>query len=353
MHFADGLGFLINPQNIARYEDGKVIILDRRIYPMKVEYVICKDHREVVAAIQQMVTQSMGPWLAAARGMILAAHFARSLPKDQAIRAMTQAADELGNARPTTAAFQIMHMQRILKVSLAAIEYGEDVELATQCFVDKILEERYAQDRTLGRNAANLIPERARILTQCFAETLIAYTLLEAREQGKDVSLICPETRPFLQGARLTASMAREMNIPVTVVTDNMPTFMMSQGMVDVFACAADVVTLDGYAVNKIGTYQLAIAAHYHKIPTYILRDPSLHDPEIANVKIELRNPEESLQFIGTRTTKEGVEGFYPAFDITPPSLISAVVTTSGNFSPFDLKNHFFPEPENIPGNCA
>jgi methylthioribose-1-phosphate isomerase len=273
--------------------------------------------------------------------MVIASHAAKQLPKEKAITKMRNAAEALGNARPTTSTFQIQHMWRILIVSLQALESGEDVEAATLNFVEKILEERYLEDRKLGLNASSLLPDRVRLLTQCFAETLIAYTLLEARKSGKDISLICPETRPFLQGARLTASVAREMDIPVTVVTDNMPAFMMSQGLVDVFACAADVVTLDGYAVNKIGTYQLAIAAHYHKIPCYILRNPSLTDPKIANVKIEMRNPEESLHFMGIRTVKEGVMGYYPAFDITPPTLISSVVTTFGNFSPFDLRNHF------------
>jgi methylthioribose-1-phosphate isomerase len=341
--FAEGLGSLIQPENVARYEDGKVIILDRRIFPMKLDYVVCHDYLQVVEAIQNMVTQSMGPWLASAYGMVIAAHAAKHLSKEGCITELTKAANALGNARPTTAAFQVRHMQRILDVSLQALDTGEDVETATLKFVEKILRERYLDDQKIGANAASLLPQRVRLLTQCFAETLIAYTLLEASKNGKEISLICPETRPFLQGARLTASVAREMGIPVTVVTDNMPAFMMSQGLVDVFACAADVVTLDGYAVNKIGTYQLAIAAHYHKIPCYILRNPSLTESCIKNVEIELRNPDESLQFMGTRTVKEGVNGYYPAFDITPPTLISSVVTTLGNFSPFDLANHFHP----------
>jgi methylthioribose-1-phosphate isomerase len=341
MNYADGLGFLIHPDNVARYDNGKVIILDRRIYPIQMNHVVCNNYLEVAQAIRDMVTQSMGPWLASAYGMVIAAHAAKKMPGDQAIVEMKKAADVLGNARPTTAAFQIKHMQRILKVSLQALQEKADVEVATLSFVQQILEERYLEDQKLGKNAASLLPERVRLLTQCFAETLIGYTLLEARKSGKEISLICPETRPFLQGARLTASMAREMEIPVTVVTDNMPAFMMSQGLVDVFACAADVITLDGYAINKIGTYQLAIAAHYHRIPCYILRNPSIADPEISGVQIEQRNPEDSLQFMGTKTVKEGVKGYYPAFDITPPSLISSVVTTIGNFSPYDLKNHF------------
>lgn len=339
--YAEGLGFLIHPENVARYEDGIVRILDRRVYPMKVESVTCRDYTEVVQAIRDMVTQSMGPWLASAYGMVLAAHTAKTMATEKAREYLQKAADDLGHARPTTSVFQVKHMQRILAETLRALEANEDIEAKTLDYVHAILRERYLEEQMIGRYTAQLLPSRVRLLTQCFAETLIGYTLLETRKAGKEISLICPETRPFLQGARLTASMAREMNIPVTVVTDNMPAFMMSRGMVDVFACAADVVTMDGYAVNKVGTFQLAIAAHYHKIPCYILRNPSVSEPSIEHVEIEMRNPEESLMAMGTRTVKEGVKGFYPAFDITPPTLISGVVTSSGVFSPFDLNNHF------------
>ncbi|NMB54883.1 MAG: s-methyl-5-thioribose-1-phosphate isomerase [Leptolinea sp.] len=339
--YADGLGYLIHPQNVARYEDGVVRILDRRNYPMKVDFVECREYQEVVQAIRNMVTQSMGPWLASAYGMVLAARTAGTMKPEGGMEYLSRAADELGRARPTTSAFQVRHMQQILAVALQAIKSGSDVERLTLDFVYTRLKERYEEDQKIGSFAAGLFPEKVKLLTHCFAETLLGYTLLEARKAGKAVSLICPETRPFLQGARLTASMAREMDIPVTVVTDNMPAFMMSQGMIDVFACAADVVTLDGYAVNKVGTYQLAIAAHYHKIPCYILRNPSISEPDINEVQIEMRNPEESLMALGTRIVKEGVKGFYPAFDITPPTLISGVVTSSGVFSAFDLKNHF------------
>ncbi len=339
--YAEGLGYLIHPENVARYEDGTVKILDRRVYPMQVEFVVCRDYTEVVQAIRDMVTQSMGPWLASACGMVLAAHAAKSMPSVKAREYLQKAADDLGHARPTTSVFQVKHMQRILAETLRALDTDEDIETKTLDFVHDILRERYQEEQKIGQNAAKLLPERVRLLTQCFAETLIGYTLLEARKAGKEIALICPETRPFLQGARLTASMAQEMDIPVTVVTDNMPAFMMSRGMVDVFACAADVVTMDGYAVNKIGTFQLAIAAHYHKIPCYILRNPSVSEPKIEHVKIEMRDPEESLMALGTRTVKEGVKGFYPAFDITPPTLISGVVTSTGVYSPFDLNNHF------------
>ena len=128
---------------------------------------------------------------------------------------------------------------------------------------------------------------------------------------------------------------------PIVFAASPATILIMDNAPPNVFACAADVVTLDGYAVNKVGTFQLAMAAHYHKIPCYILRNPSLSEPHIKDVKIEMRNPEESLKFLDIRTVKEGVTGFYPAFDITPPTLISGVVTSKGVFSPFDLHNHF------------
>lgn len=155
------------------------------------------------------------------------------------------------------------------------------------------------------------------------------------------VSLICPETRPYLQSARLTASVAHDMGVPVTVVTDNMPGYLLSHGIPEVFICAADVVTLDGHVVNKIGTYQIALAAHENNIPFYVTSTPSADNPTVDTITIEERDPEEVLHTMGVRTAMEGVKGYYPAFDITPPKLVSAVVTEKGVFSPYDLMKYW------------
>jgi methylthioribose-1-phosphate isomerase len=120
-----------------------------------------------------------------------------------------------------------------------------------------------------------------------------------------------------------------------------MPAYILSKGKVNAFICAADVITLDGYVVNKIGTFQIALAAHYHKVPFYVTRNPGKDNPTIDTVEIEERKPEETLYAMGVRTAKQGVNGYYPAFDITPPSLVSAVITSKGIFSPFDLQNNF------------
>ncbi len=337
----EGLPFLLKFENVARYENGKVIILDRRVYPARIEYVICESYREVAEAIAKMVTQSYGPWAAAAYGMVSAARGVRGLNRDAACRELEQAAQVLAHARPTTSSGMKDHIGRALAAALAAVERGEDVEAATLAYVEDWFENRYIRDRQTAAYAVSLLPERVRILTQCFADTHIAFILLLAQRAGKQLSLFCPETRPYLQGARLTASVARDLEVPVTVITDNMPGYVLSQGLVDVFICAADVVTLDGHVVNKVGTYQIALAAHHSNVPFYVTRDPSASNPTIATVEIEERNPEEVLYAMGVRTAKEGVAGFYPAFDITPPNLVSAVVTSKGIFSPYNLRETF------------
>ena len=337
----DGLPFLLRYENVARYDNGVVWILDRRKYPANEEYVRCADYRQVAKAIADMVTQSGGPLVAASLGMVSAARDIKNLSPDEAKRKLQQSADELSQARPTTSANMKSHIQKVLKTALNAVDQGEDAEARTHTYVMENIEKRYKLSRTMADYAVDLLPDEASILTQCYAETLIGFILLACRERGKKISLICPETRPYLQGARLTASVACDMGVPVTVITDNMPAYVLSKNMAQVFISAADVATMDGHIVNKIGTFQIALAAHYFGIPFYAIATPSRKHPDISTVVIEERSPEETVHVMGIRTAKEGVKGYYPAFDVTPPHLVSAVVTHKGVFSPWDLKRYF------------
>ena len=337
----EGLPFLLRYENVADYKDGEVWILDRRAYPLREEVVRCTDYLEVAKAIADMVTQSGGPWLAAALGMVSAARGVRNLTSEEARKKLEHAADVLSLARPTTSANMRSHILRILKIAEDAIDRGEDTEAATYAWVQKNLENRYRNSRQMATYAVDLLPDDITILTQCYAETLIGFILLVSQERGKRVSLICPETRPYLQGARLTASVAYDMGISVTVITDNMPAYILSKGLAQVFISAADVITLDGYVVNKIGTFQIALAAHFHGVPYYALGTPSAGCPTLSSIEIEERNPEETVHALGIRTAKIGVKGYYPAFDITPPELVSAVITPTGVFTPADLKRYY------------
>ena len=333
----DGLPFLLKYENVAWYSDGVVQILDRRVYPTQIVHVVCKNVAEVAKAITAMVTQSAGPRWAAAYAMVLAAHQASTLPTAQAVDLMDSATETLVAARPTTSIRLREHLSSIAMEAKQAILAGEDVEAVTLRYVMDQEQKSYQLARKIGEFTLDLIPQNGCILTQCYAETYIGMTLMLARDAGKKISLIAPETRPYLQGARLTASVAYDLGIPVTVITDNMPGYVLSQGKVDLFICAADVITMDGHVVNKIGTFQIALAANYFGIPFYVMGSPVAAHVSIDTVRIEERDPEEVLCFRGQRIAKQGVQGYYPAFDITPPSLVKAVITPEGVLSPQEL----------------
>jgi methylthioribose-1-phosphate isomerase len=334
----DGLAFMLKYENVAWYQDKVVKILDRRVYPREVKYVECRDYREVAQAIADMVTQSGGPWLAAQQALVMTAYQVQDQPSELAKAILREAATSVTRARPTTSERMAAVVQKVLHHAEAALDRGEPVGPSTEKFVFGRVEATYQRARAIGENVVALLPEKVTILTQCYAEWLIGFTLLVCQERDKDVSLICPETRPYLQGARLAASVAHDMGVPVTVITDNMPGYLLSRRIPDAFICAADVITLDGHVVNKIGTYQIALAAHANQVPFYVLGTPSAENETIDSVRIEERDSQEVLHVMGQRTAMKGVKGYYPAFDITPPNLVGAVVTEKGVYSPFDLK---------------
>lgn len=340
----EGVGFLLRYENVAWYEDGAVRILDRRIYPVRVEYVTCRRHEEVAQAIADMVTQSGGPYLAAAMGMALAGYEARDLPEADLLAHLEQAAYHLSHARPTTMAKMIQVTERAMNAARAALEAGktglELVEALRENAVNQI-NENYIRYTAVGKLLADKIPQNGTIMTQCFAETVIGTMLRECRERGNAVKVICPETRPYFQGARLTASVACDMGFDVTVISDNMPGYTMKEKHVDLFTSAADVITMDGHVVNKVGTFQIALAARYWGIPYFVTGSPNPSHPDMSSVVIEERDPLLVMDAMGTRTTMEGVKGYYPAFDVTPPKLCDGVVTEKGIFSPFDLGRYF------------
>jgi len=338
------VGFLLRYENVAWYEDGAVRILDRRIYPIRTEYVVCRRHEEVARAIADMVTQSGGPYLAAAMGMALAAYEAGDKRENELLEYLEKAAYTLSHARPTTAAKMIRVTERAMDVARQAVAEGRTgaalVDVLRENALNQI-NENYIRYTTIGRLLADKIPQGGTIMTQCFAETVVGTMLRECRQRGNEIKVICPETRPYFQGARLTASVACDMGFDVTVISDNMPGFTMREKHVDLFTSAADVITVDGHIVNKVGTFQIALAARYWGIPYFVTGSPNPSHPDMSSVVIEERDPLLVMDALGTRTTMEGVKGYYPAFDVTPPKLCSGVITEKGIFSPFDLRRYF------------
>ncbi len=336
------LAFLLRFENVAWYDQGKVRILDRRIYPTKIEFIECESYHDVVDAIKNMVTQSGGPYLAASMGMVLAAYEARNLDNEQFSIFMKQAAYDLSHARPTTSVRMVKIVNGALRVVEKYMDQRTDIiEKLKDYAIDEVTT-RYANVKTIGNQLAELIPEDGTVMTQCFAETVIGMMLLRLRQIGNGkVKFICPETRPYLQGARLTASVINDMGFDVTVITDNMPGYVLKDKKVDLFTSAADMITMDGHVINKVGTFQIALLCNHYGIPYFVTGNPNQNHEKVDTVNIEKRNPKEVLKFRGIETTAVGVKGYYPAFDITPPSLCSGVITDKGIFSSFDLGSYF------------
>ena len=269
-----GLAFMLQYENIAWYENGKVRILDRRIYPREVKFVECSDYHEVRQAITDMVTQSAGPYTAAGMGMALAAYQAEGLSKEEQIAFLKEASDVISHARPTTVNRMKLITESCYEVGKEAIEQGKSaVEAIFQRTIDS-LERRYGRMSEVAKNLVKLFPQKGKVMTQCFGETIVGCMGREIRNQNKDIEFYCPETRPYLQGARLTASVLKDQGFKVTVITDNMPAWTIKSKGIDVFTSAADSICMDGHIVNKVGTLQIAIVAKYFGIPYFVTGIP-------------------------------------------------------------------------------
>ena len=333
--------FLLQYENVAWYDNGKVRILDRRVYPTEVRFVDCFTYQEVVKAIADMVTQSAGPYTAVGMGMALAAWQVRGKSESEQSAFLQQAAYDLAHARPTTANRYGQITYRCAELAAKALAEGKDpIEAIVESTVES-LNRRYSTMQIVGDQLAALIPQGGTILTQCFGETIIGTVMRAARKQNKDFKVFCAETRPYLQGARLTSSCFAQMGFDTTVITDNMVAYSMEREHIDVFTSAADSIARDGHIANKIGTFQIAILAKYFGIPYYVTGVPDKDKHTKDDIVIEMRDPSQVLSYRDIPNTVEGVKAIYPSFDVVPPHLISGVVTDKGVYVPYTLDHYF------------
>ncbi len=340
---APALPLMADRFNTLRYEPGRVRILDRRLYPFERVFREYRTWEEVARAIVEMVIQG-GPPLAYAAGyaLALAAEAVADRPAAEQAAHLEAVADQLRRTRPTADDLHRL-LAEALEAARRALDEGGSAAEAVARYVDGQVERGNRVARDCGRRAAELLPDGARILTHCFPGAALAYALYFGRREGKEWRLFASETRPYLQGARLTAAAALEAGVPVAVITDGMGAYLMARGEITHLVTAADRITLDGHVINKVGTFQHALAAHYHRIPFFVLGydgpDPAAPSPEA--VPIEERDPTEVLVWHGRRLAPEGATARYPAFDVTPPHLVSAIVTDRGVFPPHLIVRYF------------
>jgi methylthioribose-1-phosphate isomerase len=322
-----------------------VLMLDQRLLPNEEKYLTLRSYDEVAQAIKKMVVRGAPAiGVSAAMGLALGATQSVSTSLPDLEFDFKYMCDVMGATRPTAVNlfWAIERMRGV--IAKAKQENVRDVEEIKQRLVDealKIYREDIDANRSLGRFGADLIPDGATVLTHCNAGALATAgdygtalgVIRGAIDAGKHVAVIADETRPFLQGARLTAWELAKDNIPVTVITDNMAGHVMKQGKIDCVVVGADRIAANGDAANKIGTYMVAVLARQHNIPFYVAAPISTVDLATAtgeDIPIEERDAREVTHVRDHQLTPDGVEVHNFAFDVTPNEFIAAIITDRG-----------------------
>ena len=335
------------------WKDGAVRLLDQSRLPTHVEFVECRDYRAVAQAIRELkVRGAPAIGVTAAMGVALGAQDVADTDYDTFANEVRKICDHLAASRPT--AVNLFWALARMKDTLAALRNKTIAEIKAELVRESqaILEEDIALCKAMGRHGATLIHSGQTVLTHCNAGALATAgygtalgVIRAAWEQGKQIRVIADETRPVLQGARLTAWELMQDKIPVTLITDNMAGALMRQGKIQLCVVGADRIAANGDVANKIGTYSVAVLARAHNIPFYVAAPYStidLNTASGADIPIEQRNPLEVTAIHGSHpVAPEGVEVFNPAFDVTPADLITGIITERGVFKPADLARAF------------
>jgi len=325
------------------WKENKVIIVNQLKLPTEIEYIECTTPERVVEAIKNMeIRGAPAIGAAAAYALALAAIRSNARSRKEFLKEIYEVAEKLKSTRPT-AINLFWAINRVLK---SAEKAGESIEKIVMTIVNeakKIAEEDIKANKLIGKYGAKLIEDGDCILTHCNTGSLATVDygtalgiIRAAVEEGKKIHVYVTETRPKLQGARLTALELKYENIPVTVICDNMVGYIMQKELVNKVFVGADRILRTGHVINKIGTYTIAVLAKYHNVPFYVAAPTSTFDLKKAldQIEIEERSPEE-VAFCGNiRVVPKGVNILNPAFDVTPPQLITAIITEKGILEP-------------------
>jgi methylthioribose-1-phosphate isomerase len=331
--------------NTIEWVNGAVRLIDQTLLPTEFKVIDCTTVAEVAEAIKVLRVRG-APALGAAGGfgLALAAYRSAAATTADLLADLEQARTLLAGTRPTAVNlfWALERMRRCAQAHVGGTV--EDLRAALLAEAQAIAREDEEANRAMGRCGAALIPDGANVLTHCNAGALATAgygtalgVVRAAVEAGKRVQVYADETRPLLQGARLTAWEMVQEHIPVTVVTDNMAGHLMQQGRVDLVIVGADRIAANGDVANKIGTYSVAVLAHYHAIPFYVAAPVSTIDFTLssgAEIPIEERSAAEVLGFRDVRTAPDGAHAYNPAFDVTPHHLVTALITERGVVRP-------------------
>ena len=338
------------PVGTIRWMDGEVRLIDQTRLPLEMVYRDCQDVESVAEAIEMLrVRGAPAIGIAAAYGTALAARIASEGAPEGFRESMSAAMERLARTRPT--AVNLFWALDRMKGALEASRETSPKEIAAALLTeaDRIFEEDRAMCRRIGRHGAALLKDGDTVLTHCNAGGLATAdygtalaVIYAAVEEGKRIRVFADETRPLLQGSRLTAWELMESGVDVTVICDNMAATVMRAEEVDCVVVGADRIARNGDVANKIGTYGLAILAKEHGLPFYVAAPSSTLDLSLTSgeeIPIEERKSAEITEGFGCRTAPIGVKVFNPAFDVTPAAMVSAIISEQGVARPpFEAK---------------
>ncbi len=323
------------------WRDDKVLLIDQRKLPLEEVYVECSDYQQVADAIRNMTVRGAPAiGVTAAMGVALGALGIDAKDFSVFSKKMERIFRILLETRPTAVNLRwaVERMRRVMVENQRLAVSDLKQRLKREAL--QIFEEDIAANRKLGAHGASLLQSDQTVLTHCNAGALCAAgygtalgVIYAASEQGKKIEVFADETRPFLQGSRLTAWELAKNGIPVTLITDNMAATFMRQRKIHCVIVGADRIAANGDVANKIGTYGVAVLARVHDIPFYVAAPLSTIDlqcPTGAEIPIEERPPDEVTNFHRQRVAPEGIRVRNPAFDVTPHELVTAIVTEEG-----------------------
>ena len=325
-----------------RWADGALEMIDQRVLPTRFEYLSFDSAQGIADGIRTMVVRGAPAiGVAAAYGIALEALRLQNVPKAEFIEGMNLGFEALAASRPTAVnLFWALKQMRLAWDECSEHLSGDEIANQLLTLAHQMHREDIQINKAMGKFGAELIPDGARVLTHCNAGALATAgwgtalgVFRSAVEAGKKISVIADETRPFLQGARLTTWEMVHEGIPVTLITDNMSGHLMSLGEIDAVVVGTDRVAANGDVANKIGTYMVAVLAKRHNIPFYVACPTSTIDMSIQSGKdipIEERALEEVTGFGELQWAPKGVKVRNPAFDVTPAELVTGLITEKG-----------------------
>ena len=339
-----------NPIYPVVWQEGRVILIDQTKLPQSYGVVEIKRSEDMAVAIKTMIVRGAPAiGVAAGYGMYLGATEINTDNRQEFLNKLTEVAQMLRQTRPT-AVNLFWAISRMLKIAHETLGTIEDIKAALLATAQQIQAEDLQTCQDIGDNGLSVLPtspEKLCILTHCNAGALATAgygtavgVIRSAWRENRLTRVYADETRPRLQGAKLTAWECVQDGIPVTVITDGMAAYCMQQGLIDAVVVGADRIAANGDAANKIGTYGLAVVAQAHNVPFFVAAPLSTVDFKLASgaeIPIEERHPSEIYQIGDTNICPAGVEFFNPAFDVTPARLIKAIITEKGAVKPEEL----------------